>query len=451
MTDSDHPKRIVLTTYGSLGDLHPYIALALELKRRGHRPIIATSPFYRERVEPLGIDFHPTRPDFPSPFDDPEWAHELTKRAMNSRTGPEYVIREMFVKPVRESYADLMLAVEGADLLVTHPITFAGPIVAQATRTAWVSSILSPIVFFSAYDPFIPPHMAGMVKLFSLLPAPVNRLLRAAIKRHIRDWFAPVDNLRKELGLPDRGHPLFEAQHSPDMVLAMFSKVLAEPRPDWPTNTHVTGFCFYDKLEPGAAETDTVELQEFLEAGRPPILFTLGSAAVWDAERFYHESIEAAQSLGERAVLLIGHEGNRPEKLPRDVIAVEYAPYGEIMPHVKLIVHQGGVGTTAQALRAGKPALFVPFSHDQPDNAWRVMKLGMARMLSRREYKAARVAKELSALLSNPRIEARAEEIGRIVRGEDGARTASELIEQMLSKDAHRKEKREELSYASGD
>lgn len=452
MSESDNPKRIVLTTYGSFGDLHPYIALALELKRRGHHVGIATSPVYREKVEPLGLQFHPTRPDFPSPYDEPELARELSKRAMNARTGAEFVARELFANHVRESYADLMEAVQGADLLVTHPITFAGPLVAQVTGMRWISSILSPIIFFSAYDTLIPPHMAGMGNLFSLLPVPINRLLRIVARRIVGQWFEPVDSLRKELGLPSRGIPIFEGQHSPEMVLAMFSKVLAEPRPDWPANTHVTGFCFYDDLE---ANLDKPALEpkllEFLDSGKPPILFTLGSAAIWDADRFYQESVEAAHMLGERAVLLIGHEGNRPERLPPHIVAFEYAPYSAIMPRVKLVVHQGGVGTTAQVMRAGKPALFMPFSHDQPDNAWRVAQLGIAGMLTRRQYRAARVAKELSALLADARVAARAEDVGRIVRSEDGPGTASDLIEGMLSKDARREDKREELSYASGD
>jgi rhamnosyltransferase subunit B len=452
MTATDNPKRIVITTYGSLGDLHPYIALALELKRRGHRPVIATSPVFREKVEPLGLGFHPTRPDFPSPDENPEWAKELTRRAMDARNGGEYVARELFAVHVRASYADLMEAVQGADLLITHPITFAGPFVARVTGIRWVSSILSPIIFFSAYDTLIPPHMAGMAKMFSLLPVPLNRLMRAAARRMVTPWFAEVESLRKELGLSSRGIPIFEGQHSPEMILAMFSKVLAEARSDWPANTHISGFCFYDKLEASeAAGRLQPELQKFLESGEPPILFTLGSSAVWNADSFYQESMEAAVKLGERAVLLIGHEDNRPEHLPAGVAAFDYAPYGEIMPRVKLVVHQGGVGTTAQALRAGKPALFVPFSHDQPDNAWRVKRLGIATMLTRKQYRAARVAKELKALLSDPGVTRRAEEVGAIVRSEDGARRASELIESVFAKGSSYEDQREELIHASGD
>lgn len=452
MTQSHKPKRIVITTYGSLGDLHPYIALALELKRRGHSPVIATSAVYRDRVEPLGLEFYPTRPDFPSPEEQPELMKELTRKAMDARTGSEYVTRELFVSQVRDSYADLTKAVEGADLLVTHPITFAGPLVAQVTGIRWVSTVLSPIIFFSAYDTLIPPHLARMAKLFSYLPVPVNRLMQVIARQGIKPWFGPVEELREELGLPYRGIPIFEGQHSPQMVLALFSKVLAEPQPDWPSNTHVTGFCFYDKFkatdEPAQLQP---ELKEFLEGGEPPILFTLGSSAVWSAESFYQESLEAAVRLDERALLLIGHEDNRPKNLPEGCAAFEYAPYGEVMPRAKLIVHQGGVGTTAQALRAGLPALFVPFSHDQPDNAWRVGRLGIARMLTRGQYKAARVAKEIGALLSDPNVARRAEEVGRIVQSEDGAGRASELIESVLAVDSAPRDERRELSYASGD
>jgi rhamnosyltransferase subunit B len=452
MTESENSKRIVLTTFGSLGDLHPYIALALDLKRRGHHPVIATSPVYRERVEPLGLGFHPTRPDFPSPEEEPEYMRELTRRAMDARNGAEYVGRELFAKPVRESYADLMEAVRDADLLVTHPITFAGPLVAEVTGVRWISSVLSPIVFFSAYDPLIPPHMVGAAKGLALLPRPLIRLMRVVARRMVTPWFEEVKSLRKELGLPYRGIPIFEGQHSPEMVLAMFSKVLAEPRPDWPPNTHVTGFCFYDKQQ-ASDESSALqpELKKFLDDGPAPVLFTLGSSAVWNADNFFHESIEAAEQLGERAVLLIGHEGNRPENLPHGMAAFDYAPYGEIMPRAKLIVHQGGVGTTAQALLAGKPQLFVPFSHDQPDNAWRVRRLGIAGLLSRGQYRAARVAKELRPLLKDAGVAARAEEIGRVVRSEDGPGNASVLIEQMLAKDSGSEGKGKELSYASGD
>ena len=438
-------KRIVLTTYGSFGDIHPYVALALELQARGHRPVIATSGMYREKIERTGLDFHPVRPDFPS-YDQLDEVEELIRRGMDAKTGSEFVIKDMFMNHIQDSYEDLSEAARGADLLVTHAITFAGPILAQKTGLLWVSSLLSPISFFSAYDPIFPPEAGQWMKLFAMSPVFLNRMLVRLVKRRIANWEKPAAQLRAELGLQPDGSAVIEGQHSPTLVLALFSKVLAEVRPDWPPNAHVTGFCFYDRRD--LLETDEPRLepalQKFLDEGKPPIVFTLGSAAVWNAGDFYQESIAAARSLGQRAVLLIGDARNLPrEALPRGIAAFDYAPFGELLPRASCIVHQGGIGTTGQALRAGRPMLVVPHSHDQPDNGWRTKRLGVGRMLLRKDYKAARLREELSALLNDPGYALRAAEVGRLVQSEDGTGKACDLIEEVLSKSAPARARRE--------
>ncbi len=124
------------------------------------------------------------------------------------------------------------------------------------------------------------------------------------------------------------------------------------------------------------------ELLRFLDAGEPPIVFTLGSAAVWIADDFYAVSIAAARALGRRALLLAGENAADIRAHAPDGIGVfDYAPHSAVMPRAGVIVHQGGVGTTAQALRAGRPMLVVPFGQDQPDNARRVVGLGVARTI----------------------------------------------------------------------
>jgi UDP:flavonoid glycosyltransferase YjiC (YdhE family) len=114
--------------------------------------------------------------------------------------------------------------------------------------------------------------------------------------------------------------------------------------------------------------------------------------------------------------------------LPDGVAVFNYAPYGELLPRAAAVVHQGGVGTTGQSLRAGIPMLVVPFNHDQPDNAARVTRLGVARNLTRESYKARRVAKELAELLGNPSYSSAAKEVGEQVRAENGAARAVDLI-----------------------
>ncbi len=204
---------------------------------------------------------------------------------------------------------------------------------------------------------------------------------------------------------------------------------MGQPQPDWPTNTVSAGFAFYDGSEDRAKLTP--QLEQFLNAGEPPIVFTLGSAAVMAPGRFYEESIEAAKLLNRRAVLLIG-KNLPPKNLSENVIAVSYAPYSQIFGRACAIVHQGGIGTTAQALRAGRPTLVMPYSHDQPDNAARVEHLGISRTIPRQSYSSVRVAKKLRELLENPNYAAKATKIASIIQAEDGVKVACDAIEKQL-------------------
>ena len=426
-------KRIVISTFGSFGDVHPYIAIALELKRRGHRPVIATSEIYREKTEAVGLELHPVPPDIPS-YDRPDEVRRMIKGLVDARKGPERVFKEIILPNLRGQYDALAEATRGADLLLTHVLSLAGPALVEKTGIRWASSVLAPISFFSVYDPPVPPQLPALHKLFSLHPS-VMRAFMVLARRQLRSFAEPVYRMRAELGLGRGGHPLLEGQHSPSLVLALFSSVLMAPQPDWPPGTHVTGFCFYDRRD-RAGDPQGVDpaLLKFLDEGEPPVVFTLGSSAVWAAEDFYHESITAARSLGVRALLLTGGvAGNLPAgPLPAGVAAFDYAPYGEVLPRARAVVHQGGVGTTGQTLRAGVPALVVPFSHDQFDNGARVARLGAGRVLPRPMYNAARAARELRPMLEDESYAQSAAEVGRRVRAEGGTRTACDLLERLL-------------------
>lgn len=321
-----------------------------------------------------------------------------------------------------------MNVAQHADLIVTNEIVYAARIVAEKLKIRWAFCALAPGSFFSAYDPFVLPPFPALSMLRAFGPV-VNRQVMNFAKFVTRSWGELIHQLRQELGLPPVGHPIVNDKFSPYLVLAVFSSVLGTPQPDWAANTIVTGFPFYD----GNHSAGLVpELKQFLDAGEPPIIFTLGSAAVLSPGDFYRQSIEATKQLHRRAVLLIG-KNPPPENLPESVVVFGYAPYSEIFPHACAIVHQGGVGTTAQALRAGRPTLVMPYSHDQPDNAARVERLGTSRTISRKQYSASRVAKELRELLDNPSYTAKAAEIGRIVQAEDGVGVACDAIENQLS------------------
>ena len=429
--------RIILNTFGSFGDIHPYMAIAMELQRRGHTPVVATMEIYREKIEGAGLEFAPVRPNFPQPK---EQDQELIEKIMEPMTGPRFLTEQVIFPAVRDSYADLLKVIDGADLLITHPASPAGPLIGRKLGLTWISTVLAPLSFYSSYDPPVPPFWQWTRKLHALGPGVMGFLMRLTQSTYKAK---AVQDFRAELGLPDTGNPMFEGQHSPTLVLALFSKVFAQSQPDWPSQAEITGFCFYD----GNREAHvSPELIKFLDDGAPPIIFTLGSSAIWVARDFFQESVEAAQRLGRRAVLVIGDERNLPTSLPEGIITVEYIPYQTILPRACAVVHHGGVGTTSQGLLAGVPTLIVPFAFDQSDNAEHAYKLGTSRTLYRNNYHAPRVANELNELLTQPSYARRASEVGQQLHREDGPGRASDLIEQVLSGTPNK-----ELAYASGD
>lgn len=423
-------KRIVLSTFGSFGDIHPYVAIAIELKSRGHLPVIATSEVYREKMEAAGIEFVQIRPDMPS-YDQPDEVTRLAEELIDPKTGSEKVL-ELFTRNLREQYEDLDAAVHGADLLLTHPLTLVGPIVAQKRKLPWASSVLAPISLFSNYDPPVLPQVQALSHILKLSPS-ISRIAFRLASYKLDKLMAPVYSLRAELGMPRGDQPLMSGQHSPRMVLALFSSAIGKPQPDWPRNTRRTGFPFYDRRDYPAVTDKDPRLSKFLDDGPPPIIFTLGSSAFWVARDFYRDSIKAAVALGQRALLLIGHERNLPDgPLREGIAAFEYAPFGEVLPRALAIVHQGGVGTTGQALRAGRPELILPHAHDQFDNAARVVSIGCGRSIPRPRYNAATATTELEKLLGNPDYVSNAKSIGLQVQNENGAGRAADAIEEAL-------------------
>jgi rhamnosyltransferase subunit B len=413
--------RIVVTTIGSLGDLHPQIAIAKELCKRGHNIIFAAMKEYQPIIEPLGFEFHSMRPDG-SPINNPE---ELAKMT-DLKTGSEYTVRSWLLPNLNDTYTDLLDSAKDADFIIAGDIVYAAPLVAEKLGIRWASLALAPVAFFSAYDPSVIPLFPFLAKLHGF-GIPLNQFVIKLLKAAIKSWAEPIHQLRKELKLPELWNNPIIDKSSACLMLAMFSPVLAKSQPDWVKNVVVTGFTFYDSHEAGI----NPKLQQFLDSGEPPIVFTLGSAAVMVPGTFYQESVGAATQLNRRAVLLIGNN-KPPDHLTKDIIAIDYVPYSQIFPHACVIVHQGGIGTTAQALRAGRPTLIMPYSYDQPDNAARVQRLGTSRTIDRSKYQAGRVAKEIQALLGNPNYATKATKIGRTLQTEHGVEAACDAIEAQL-------------------
>jgi UDP:flavonoid glycosyltransferase YjiC (YdhE family) len=419
------PSRIVLATYGSPGDLYPFLAIGVELRGRGHDVVVASSALYRQAVLDAGLAFAAVRPERAPGQPEPDYLDRLRREWRR----PEQIFRAMFLPDLRAALEDQLGVVHGADLVLSHTLTPAAALAAEARGIPWLSTVMQPMGYLSAYEP--PVVGPGWIAAALRSAGPRLTALGFGMARNLTArWTVEWGQVRAELGLPpSRAHPLWEGQHAARGSLGLFPRVLGEPQPDWPPQARVTGFPFY-------RHTDTAlepEVAHFLGGGEAPLVFTLGTTAVNDPGEFFAESVDAARRLGMRALLLVGRgRMDTAARVADGVLAAPYAPHHLIFPRASVIIHQGGIGTLAEALLAGKPMLIMPYAHDQFDNAWRAKRLGVARSISRRRYKGAAVSRALARLLDDPVVAQTATRAGLQVSRDAGAATAADLIEEAL-------------------
>lgn len=393
--------RIVFASHGSLGDLVPFLEIGKELVEGGHTAVVATHAAHRRAVEAAGLEFAPMRPDRP---DDPAFH----RRFMAPLGGPAFVYKSFLGPAIAESEADLLAATRGADALVSVTLALAAPLVAARTKIPWRSAAFQPAMLYSALDP---PRLA-MLPFVRGWPA-YNAFIMERAKLGVESWAAPLRAHRRAEGLgeyPD--HPAFGGQHAPGGVLALYSPLFGSLPADAPPGTVQTG----QVLQTGGPPLDPA-LEAFLDDGPAPLVFTLGSASAHDARGFFDASLAIARKLGMRALLLTGRAGESGDG--RTVMVRAGAPYQAVFGRARLVVHQGGIGTTALAIAAGAPMVIVPFSHDQPDNAVRAARAGLARVVPLWRYRL-EGARMLAQVLSDRSMADRIAVAARQIRQEKG-------------------------------
>lgn len=425
-TAPDTGRRIVLVTFGSPGDVQPFLAIGQALEALGQRAVIATSAAHCGQVAAANLECIPVRPDRELCQQDPDFLD----RVLRGHETPASVFRQMFLPALRESVTDVTAATEGADAVVTHPLAASGRIAAEIHGVPWVSAVMQPMGYLSVYEPPVigPSWIAALLR--ALGPGPTRSWHRVA-RALTGFWAGEWRNLRDELRLPvSSEHPLWEGQHSRLLSLGLFPRALGAPQPDWPPQARVTGFPFYRSADQALER----RIDAFLDAGDAPLAFTLGTTAVHDPGRFYEESAAAAAQLGLRAVLVGAPKGNERMAIQSDeLLVVPYAAHHLLFPRARAIVHQGGIGTLSEALLARRPMLIMPYGHDQADNAWRACRLGVARVLPRRHYRRDAVRRALRGLLEETAQTTAIMRVGEAISREEGARSAARHIVAALS------------------
>ena len=411
--------RIVITGVGSAGDVHPYVGLGRALRARGHDVHVITNGVFTDVVEAAGLTMHAVgdAAAYERVKQDPDLWHP--RRGLRAVTTSAI---EPWLEAGYDACRDLID--DGETVVIASTLAFSAKVAAEAAGAPLVQAQLAPSNFPSAHRT---PHYAGL-PLPAWLPKPMKRaLLRTALFVADRAVTAPVNTLRKRVGLPAVGRIFGAWANAGDLLLGLFPSWFAPPQPDWPAALELVGFPLFDE---GTFDPLDPALADWLDAGDPPLVFTAGSAHVFGSG-FFSASIDAARVVGRRAILVTRNPDVLPTPLPDHARHVDYAPFSRLFPRAAAVVHHGGIGTTAQTLAAGVPSLVAPMAFDQFDNASRLADLGVAAALPMSRYGARRAAAALGAILS-PDVAARAAHLPTARDCHFDAETACRRIEDLV-------------------
>jgi UDP:flavonoid glycosyltransferase YjiC (YdhE family) len=427
--------RFLLNTIGTAGDVHPFIAVGAALKARGHEVTILTNPHFSERINRVGLGFWPLG-------DETGYQRMVTGADLvHPSRGPRYVLNSLILpamEPTVEAMTNIVRATR-PEAVLAHHICFAMPAACRQLSIPCATAVLSPLFWLSRDEPIVYPNLP-----IENLPRWADRVLRKLMRPYARLIIdRPVNHERRRLSLPSvrdmiyhEARGLTKALHRrdaapPRRVLALWSPHYRAAMPDDPNagQASICGFCWFDRAAAPTADPESdAAVRGFLEGGPPPIIFTLGTSVVHHGRDFYDLAAAACHRIGKRGLLLVGSAEAARRPWPDGVLAVPYAPFSRVLPRGRCTVHHGGIGTTAQAMRAGSPSLIIPFANDEFDNAARVKRLGIGMTLSRGKLTERTLAATLEKLLADKPMAALAQIMGRKLVSEDGAEVAAEAM-----------------------
>ena len=410
-------KRIAILTYGTRGDIEPFVALGQGLLHAGYAvrliaPAMAAAFVPEGTMEFVGLEGDPG-----------ELAEELAREA--GLSWPRMVrVMSKFVLQVGESALRAILeACRDIDGVIhSFLMTDAGHMLAQQRGVPDLSAQFFPV--FSTTGSFPAPTFPdwrlgpGYRRATHWLTEQVfrvgGRLLYGRIRRAHRDLPSPTE------------WPFHPGGQGSCPILYAFSSYVV-PRPmDWPETAHITGYWF---LEPQRAWKPPEGLVRFLAGGPPPVYIGFGSYGPHRSQELAQICSEAVERCGLRAVVAAPGLGSKAGGVSSHMFPVEAAPHGWLFPQMGAVVHHGGAGTTAAGLRAGVPNIIVPFTADQAFWGRRVERLGVGpKPISLRRLTPIELANALDLAMGDPIMRARSAALGEAIRSEDGVGRAVELI-----------------------
>jgi UDP:flavonoid glycosyltransferase YjiC (YdhE family) len=386
--------RFLLTPNGTFGDVQPYLGIAEALRARGQQVTFICNPYFREIIEGLGHELIPLRTAAEL---EEFWHHaDMWHGHRYWQLGLEY----SGLRPMRDMYSIIASQYKRGETVLVGPAWSFGARIAQEHLGIPLATVhLEPFWLRSLYrSALMPPPML----IRDWAPRFSKRFQFWLADEFFTDRYLakPINSFRSELGLPPARRFLKTWWHSPQRVIGLFPPWFFAPQPDWPPQTRLTQFPLWDRSE---VSDLSPEVDAFLCDGSPPVAFTPGTENR-QAEAFFAAAVEACRYLGMRAILLTNYPQQLPKNLPQEIRHFEYVPLRHMKGRLAAVVHHAGTGTAAQCMRAGIPQVVMPMAYDQPDFAACLERLGVAKILRPREFRAKALIKSLEYILHTPRV-----------------------------------------------
>jgi UDP:flavonoid glycosyltransferase YjiC (YdhE family) len=412
-------RNFILAPFGSAGDVHPFLWMSRLLLERGHDVTLVAPALFTEAARAAGVPFVPvgTTGAYEELMRNPKLWHPWHGMRITLR----------FAARLTGDYYDAIAATrrKGGDMVLVSSFMALGARVAREKFRAPLATVhIQPAIIPSVHHT---PVMGAHLEWFTRMPRWLKRLLFALPNPLDRCAGGPVRSVCKAVGVAPPRSLMREWLHSPDAVLGLFPAWFAPPQPDWPPRCHLAGFPLHDLGDVRGLPPD---VEQFLAAGPRPVVFTAGSA-MRHAMEFFATALAACERLNLRAIFATGHPRQLPRTLPARVLAAGYVPFSRLLPHTAALVHHGGIGTLSHGLAAAVPQLVMPMAHDQPDNAQRLVALGVARRLYPKAFTVERVVGALQELLSDPVVRKNCAIVAARMRTENSAETVIPVLESL--------------------